>query len=168
MRVVWHRHALPSLRFPQVCPLTGGPVTETVTVTFAASKSRWLPPFWRMVIATQSPPAQVCLAVSAEAAARARRGMYLLVAVVLGWVALFVSVLVSLAFLWEISLVVGLAGGVLLVVAHVAVTRMQDPFGVDVQGDWLSLTKAHPAFAHAFAQLNVPGAVFVDGMPQGR
>jgi hypothetical protein len=163
MKIAWHRTAVPHLQLPPVCAVTGAPAVGPVRIIFRKGWATFLPAIGRLVVnATNQPVVMnipVCAAVRSRIMTWRLVGLFgLLLGVVLAFVLAGVVGGSAGALLFFVLLVVALGSGVL--------AQLQaDVVGSDVDGDWISMRHAHPAFVQAVLAVNPPGVVFVEQTP---
>lgn len=169
-KVSWHRMAIGQLRFPPVCVTTGQPAVQSTKMWFQNTVARWAPRgIVSLILAVQNRPVLLELPVSAETGTMVRNTrIFLLVGVLGGLVLAFggaglVGTLLGSA-IGAVIFVVGLLGAVGCgIVGQIKL----DVFGTNVDRDWLSMSKVHPAFAQAMLQANPPGMVLVEDTGPG-
>lgn len=130
---------------------------------FRNRASYWLPGIGRLIMSMTNPAIMVGVPVSAAVRQRATNWRMISLFGPLGGV-LFGLVL---------AIATGdSAGGLVFFVLALAIlafavfARMQaDVFGADVNGDQISMDKAHPAYADALARSNPFGCIQLDGPP---
>ncbi len=161
VKITWQRQVTTQLQMPQLCAVTGEQATSLLPTLFRNRTAYWLPGIGRLIMNATNPTMMVRVPVCAAVRQRA-----------MTWrmVSLFVP-LAGIALGFVLAATVGdVAGSLLffvLLLASIGVGifgRFQaDVFGTDVNGDALSMSKAHPAFVDAMTRFNAPGIVQVDG-----
>ncbi|MQA79869.1 MAG: hypothetical protein GEV10_15540 [Streptosporangiales bacterium] len=169
-KVSWHRMAIGQLRFPPVCVTTGQPAVQGTKIWFQNAVARWAPRgIVSLILAVQNRPVMLELPVSAETGAKVRNARIFVLVGVLGGLALAFggAILANRLLGGTIGGIVFVLGILCAVGSGVFGQIAMDVFGTNVDRDWLSMSKAHPAFVHALLQLNPPGMVLVDGVAPG-
>lgn len=161
MKVIWHRQVSTQLRQPQVCVVTGEQATSLLPTLFRNRTSYWLPGIGRLIMSVANPA--IVVGVPVSAAVRQRATTWRLISLFGPLAGVLLGLVLALA-------VGDSAGGLVFFVLALAslgfaiFARMQaDVFGADVNGDQISMSKAHPAFADSLARSNPPGWVQIEG-----
>lgn len=163
-KVTWPRQAVGQLQLPGVCVATGQPATTPVRFVFQSPWARYIPGIAGLVLRLTNPPVRMNIPLSAEPAAKVKKMRYLsfgglgliLLAIILGVALQNVSSVAAGALFWLL-----LVGGVALVIVGGAL--VSNVIGAGVDGQWIYMSNAHPAFVDAFVRMNPPGMVQVTG-----
>jgi hypothetical protein len=158
--VSWHRQSISFLRMPPVCAATGRPATTSVQVVFRKQWTMYLPGIGRIIANLTNRPVMITLPVTAEVERAVRSARMLAVAPMLaifaagfGLAALLDSLLGSLLLVLLIA--AGAAWSLIF-------STRANIFRTDVNGDWISMRRAAPAFVQALVTANPPGLVRTD------
>lgn len=167
-KVTWPRQALGQLQLPGVCAATGQPATTSVRFVFQSPWARYVPGIAGLVLRLTNPAVRMNIPLSEAPAAKVKQMRMLsfgglglmLLGIILGVALANASGAAAGALFW-LFLIAGVA------LAIVGGTLASNVIGTGVDGQWIYMNKAHPAFIDAFVRINPPGMVQVpDGMPQ--
>ncbi|HEX6445466.1 MAG TPA: hypothetical protein VF053_10285 [Streptosporangiales bacterium] len=164
-KVTWPRQALGQLQLPGVCAATGQPATTSVRFVFQSPWARYVPGVAGAILRLTNPAVRMNIPLSAAPAAKVKQLRYL----TFGGLA---AVLLGIVLWFALQNAVGGVLGWLLILAGVALvivggTLVSNVIGAGVDGKWIYMNNAHPAFVDAFVRMNPPGMVQVpEAMPQ--